>query len=77
MIDLTYNMCIHIFVLIYYNYMYVLIKERIVKILVLSIVLLQLAFSQMFSSDFKVCFHVLQSTVSSILILSYLLTLID
>ena len=39
-----------------------LIKERIVKVLVLSTVSLQLAISKIFSSDFKVCFHILQST---------------
>ena len=48
--------CTHI----YYNYL--LITDRIVKILALSIVSLQLAVSKIFSSDFKVCFHILQST---------------
>jgi hypothetical protein len=60
MIASTYNIGIHVFVLIYYNYL--LIKVRIVKILVLSIVSLLLAVSKKFSSDFKVCFHILQST---------------
>jgi hypothetical protein len=44
---------------IYYNYL--LITDRIVKILTLSIVSLQLADSQIFSSDFKVCFHILNA----------------
>jgi hypothetical protein len=47
--------CTHI----YYNYL--LITDRIVKNLALSIVSLQLAVSKIFSSDFKVCFHILQS----------------
>jgi hypothetical protein len=38
----------------------------------LLIVSLQLAVSQIFSSDFKVCFHILQSTSWLIWILSYL-----
>ena len=37
-------------------------QDRIVKIFVLSIVSLELAVSKTFSSDFKVCFHILQST---------------
>jgi hypothetical protein len=48
--------CTHI----YYNYL--LITDRIVKILALSIVSLQLAVSKSFSSDFKVYFHILQRT---------------
>jgi hypothetical protein len=40
-----------------------LIKERIVKVLVLSIVLLQLTLSKSFSSDFCFHKHVLQSAV--------------
>jgi hypothetical protein len=44
------------------DYNYLLIIDRIVKILALSIVSLQLAVSKIFSSDFKVCFHILQST---------------
>jgi hypothetical protein len=58
--------CTHI----YYNYL--LITDRIVKILALSIVSLQLAVSKIFNSDFKVCFHILQSTFWLIWILSYL-----
>jgi hypothetical protein len=54
----------------YYNYL--LITDRIVKILVLSIVSLQLAVSNIFSSDFKICFHILQSTFWLIWILPYL-----
>jgi hypothetical protein len=52
-------------VLIYYNYL--LITDRIIKILALSIVSLQLAVSKMFSSDFKVCFHI--QCISNITIL--------
>jgi hypothetical protein len=48
-------------VLIYYNYL--LINDRIVNILALSIVSLQLTVSNIFSLDFKVCFHILQSTL--------------
>ena len=58
--------CTHI----YYNYL--LITDSIVKILALSIVSLQLAVSKIFSSDFKVCFRILQSTFWLIWILSYL-----
>jgi hypothetical protein len=57
LIFISLHACI---VLIYYNYL--LITDRIVKILALSIVSLQLAVSKIFSSDFKVCFHILQST---------------
>jgi hypothetical protein len=41
---------------------YLLITDRIVNILALSIVSLQLTVSNIFSLDFKVCFHILQST---------------
>ena len=54
-ITFTYMHCTHI----YYNYL--LITDRIVKMLALSIVSLQLAVRKIFSSDFKVCFHILQS----------------
>jgi hypothetical protein len=50
----------------------VLLINLVVKILALSIVSLQLAVSKIFSSDFKVCFHILQSTFWLIWILSYL-----
>ena len=52
MIASTYNILHTCIVLIYYNYL--LITDRIVKILVLSIVSLQLAVSKIFSSDFKI-----------------------
>ena len=52
MITSTYNIYIHAwYSYIYYNYL--LIKVRSVKILVLSIVSLQLAVSKSFSSDFS------------------------
>ena len=44
--------------------------------MVLSIVSLQLAVSKIFSSDFKVCFHILQSAFWLIWILSYLTLLL-
>jgi hypothetical protein len=49
--------CTHI----YYNYL--LITDRIVNILSFSIVSLQLAVSQIFSSDFKVCLLLINSVV--------------
>ena len=71
MITSKYNIYIHaLYSCTYYNYL--LIKVKIVKILVLSIVSIQLVFSKSFSSDFKVCFYIVQSTFWLIWILSNL-----
>ena len=71
MITSIYNIYIHaLYSCTYFNYL--IIKVRIVKILVLSIVSLQLVYSKCFISDFKVCFYIVQSTFWLILILSNL-----
>jgi hypothetical protein len=58
-IIICYNIYIHA---LYSLVNYLLITDRIVKILALSIASLQLVVRKIFSSDFKVFFHILQST---------------